>query len=119
MEDEQNEINLKGLAVGNGCWGSKVGLCAFGADMDRINAQFLYGHGAYSKVAYNEIVKACGDPADGPNAWGGSPTPARGTEKYQSKACQSALTEANKNVGSFEIYNYCALCSVAWYSWGQ
>ena len=32
-----NKINLKGLAVGNGCWGSKVGLCAFGADMDRIN----------------------------------------------------------------------------------
>ena len=37
MNDPDNKINLKGLAVGNGCWGSKVGLCAFGADMDRIN----------------------------------------------------------------------------------
>ena len=36
MNDRSNQINLKGLAVGNGCWGSKVGLCAFGADMDRI-----------------------------------------------------------------------------------
>ena len=35
------KINLVGLAVGNGCWGSKVGLCAFGADMARINAQFF------------------------------------------------------------------------------
>lgn len=49
-------------------WGSKVGLCAFGADMDRINTQFLYGHGAISKDAYKSVVDACGDPAVGPNA---------------------------------------------------
>jgi hypothetical protein len=113
MNDASNAINLKGLAVGNGCWGSKVGLCAFGADMDRINAQFLYGHGAYSKAAYKAIVEACGDPADGPNAWGGSPTPATGTEKYKSKACQAARNEADSNVGSFEIYNYCVLSTAA------
>ena len=39
---------------------SKVGLCAFGADMYRINAQFLYGHGAISTTLYREITKNCG-----------------------------------------------------------
>jgi len=110
MNDANNEINLKGLAVGNGCWGSKVGLCAFGADMDRINTQFLYGHGAISKTAYKQVVDACGDPADGPNAWGGSPEPAAGTEKYRSSECEAARAVSGKGVGSFEIYNYYDEC---------
>ena len=29
--------------------------------MDRINTQFLYGHGAISKDAYKSVVDACGD----------------------------------------------------------
>jgi hypothetical protein len=42
MIDPANTINLKGMAVGNGCWGSKVGLCAFGNDMQRMQVQLLY-----------------------------------------------------------------------------
>jgi hypothetical protein len=41
MNDADNTINLVGLAVGNGCWGSKVGLCSFGSDAERIYTQFL------------------------------------------------------------------------------
>jgi carboxypeptidase C (cathepsin A) len=63
-EDKQNKINLKGMAVGNGCWGSAVGLCTFGSDMDRIWQQFLYGHNAITPVAYKKIVKHCGDPSE-------------------------------------------------------
>ena len=43
-DDKDNKINLKGVAVGNGCWGSAVGLCSFGSDMDRVWQQFLYGN---------------------------------------------------------------------------
>ena len=69
MMDDQNEINLKGLAVGNGCWGSAVGLCSFGPDMDRVWQQFLYGHNAITTIDYKKIVKACGDPMEGEGAW--------------------------------------------------
>lgn len=48
MNDPTNTINLKGMAIGNGCWGSKVGLCAFGNDMRRMQTEFLFGHGAIS-----------------------------------------------------------------------
>ena len=69
MLDKTNEINLQGMAVGNGCWGSTVGLCSFGSDMDRVWQQFLYGHNAITPIAYKKIVKACGDPMDGPGTW--------------------------------------------------
>ena len=53
---------------------------------------------------------ACGDPAEGPNAWGGSPDPPHGTEKYRSSECAAARQFATKNVGNFEIYNYYDTC---------
>lgn len=46
-----------------------AGLCAFGADMQRINAQFLLGHGAISTTLYKSISAACGDPAAGQGTW--------------------------------------------------
>lgn len=96
MNDASNTINLKGMAVGNGCWGSKVGLCAFGSDMHRINAQFLLGHGAISKALYKSIVGACGDPAAGPGTWP-EPLPA---------ACAQLVTEMQQSAGDYEIYNF-------------
>ena len=107
MNDASNKINLKGLAVGNGCWGSKVGLCAFGADMARINAQFLSGHGAVSKHAYNAVVKGCGDPrsggplGDGQGAW---------DKTFDMDACKKAWGAASGNVGDFEICEICCSC---------
>ena len=56
-DDTDNQINLKGMAVGNGCWGSAVGLCSFQSDMDRIWQQFLYGHNAITTTAYKKIIK--------------------------------------------------------------
>ena len=66
-------------------------------------SQFLYGHGAISKAGYADIVSACGDPAKGPNAWGGSPDPPDGTAAYRSEECEAARQKANGNVGSFEV----------------
>jgi hypothetical protein len=107
MNDKENKINLVGLAVGNGCWGSKVGLCAFGADMARINAQFFVGHGAMSKHSYAAVVLACGDPTsggplgDGQGAW---------DKTFDTPKCQKAWHAASGAVGDFEIYNYYDTC---------
>lgn len=81
------------MAVGNGCWGSDVGLCAFGSDMQRINAQFFLGHGAISKHLYKNIVKECGDPAAGEGAW---PTPLP-------QKCAELVNQMQEMAGDFEV----------------
>jgi hypothetical protein len=96
-------INLVGMAVGNGCWGSQVGLCAFGADSARITTQFIYGHSATSNDQYDAVVAACGDPRKGAGAWG----PPSGGLEGQCKAANDALMGA---AGNFEIYNYYDEC---------
>eukprot|EP00039_Didymoeca_costata_P028038 m.19801 g.19801 ORF g.19801 m.19801 type:complete len:487 (-) comp6676_c0_seq2:269-1729(-) len=100
MNDANNEINLVGMAVGNGCWGSQVGLCAFGADMARINVQFLYGHGAISATLYKNISAECGDPALGPGTW----------KEPVSAACQDGINRMHQMSGNFEIYDYYDTC---------
>jgi carboxypeptidase C (cathepsin A) len=56
------KLNLKGMAIGNGCWGNTVGTCAFRSpESSHIYADFFYGHGMYSEVLRGEILEACGD----------------------------------------------------------
>ena len=93
MNDADNKINLVGMAVGNGCWGSKVGLCAFGKDMARIQAEFLYGHGAISKSLRATIAAACGDPAAGPGTWDNS----------TSSDCEAAISAMHNATGDYEM----------------
>jgi hypothetical protein len=121
-------INIKGFAVGNGCWGNTVGLCSFGSDMDRIWQQFLYGHNAITPVAYKKIIKYCGDPMDGPGSWsncsglgpecsGPFASMLTPSDKYQSAECQSALKNVSASeftgqgrTANYEIYNYYDTC---------
>jgi carboxypeptidase C (cathepsin A) len=124
MLDAENKINLKGLAIGNGCWGSTVGLCSFGPDMDRVWQQFLYGHNAITPVAYKKIVKACGDPMDGPGSWSNCtgqgpvcPNMLKASDRYASGDCQSALNNVSADeftgqgkTANYEIYNYYDTC---------
>ncbi len=49
--DENGGINLKGAAIGDGCWGNDVGTCAFALDSDRILTEFYQGHGMYPQVS--------------------------------------------------------------------
>jgi carboxypeptidase C (cathepsin A) len=56
------DLNLVGMAIGNGCLGNKVGTCAFRSpDSSRIYADFFYGHGMYSEVLRGDIMLACGE----------------------------------------------------------
>jgi hypothetical protein len=53
-------MNLQGMAVGNGCWGSSESLyCGFGKEQKRLEAEFLYGHGFYSKQIKAQLDAAC------------------------------------------------------------
>ncbi len=123
LTDTASTINLQGVAVGNGCWGSTVGLCSFGPDMQRIWQMFLFGHSAISSRSYRAIVKACGDPAGGEGAWsncsgqgpacsGPYASMLRGSDSYRSYACQVALNnvQVDEGQGNYEIYNYYDTC---------
>ena len=97
-------INLVGIAVGNGCWGSAVGLCSFGPDMYRVWHQFLYGHSAISTESFQRVNSACGDAAAGPGAWSNCSGQGaqcsnmlRGSERFQSDECQTNLSMLRKD----------------------
>ena len=56
---EQPEVRLKGMAVGNGCWGNKVGLCSDSGDAMTILAQFYHAHMMMDDALFDEMKKHC------------------------------------------------------------
>jgi len=87
-----NTLNLKGLLIGNGCWGNSVGMCSRGSDPMRISTNFYYGHGQFSERLYNNITRDCGDFSN------------------VSAACQADINQMNAAVGSFDVYNIYDTC---------
>ena len=82
------DLNFKGSAIGNGCWGNTVGTCDFSStEAYHISSEFYYGHGMYSERLHAEIIAACGD-------W-----------SSYSPACLSKLSEMESEIGVFNIYN--------------
>ena len=88
------QINLKGIAVGNGCIGHSAGHC--GRDPTGLNAlhdvEMIRGHGAMSRDLYNTIISACS------SNWA-VPTP----------ACRSALDMVD--IGDIDVYDFYNTCS--------
>ncbi|EDQ88901.1 uncharacterized protein MONBRDRAFT_37373 [Monosiga brevicollis MX1] len=85
--------NFKGAAIGDGCWGNEVGTCGFGAEVDRINVEFYYGHGMFPQTMYAEIQEACNH--------------FNGTENIK---CEAILAKMNQDIGNFDIYNIYDTC---------
>jgi len=89
-------INLKGIAVGDGCTGSEVGTCGNGPEVDAANeyiaVEQLHGHGMISQAAYENVTSVCGD-------W-----------KQISAACTSAARAARAAVGRYDVYDIYHQC---------
>lgn len=85
-----NKVNLKGLGVGNGCFGSEVGAC--GPEGTQITIDYLYGHGLFSAKLYERIQQACPNPAQ------------------PSAACRVLLQEMSNQVGNVDVYNIYGPC---------
>ena len=83
-------INLKGIAVGDGCTGSRVGTCGEGPDVEAANTYIaveqLHGHGMISQVAYDNVSMQCGD-------W-----------KEPSDGCLTTANAAVRSVGRYDVY---------------
>ena len=81
-------INLKGAAIGNGCWGDAVGTCSGSPGSDRIALTLYYGHGMISQASWEKILASCGA---GFNS--------------SSDACGQAKGDAMESVGNIDVYN--------------
>eukprot|EP00936_MAST-01D_sp_MAST-1D-sp1_P000664 g664.t1 len=89
------KINLKGIAVGNGCTGSELGVNGPGST--GIAVEYLHMHGLYSDATHDAILKACGNPVAAP--------PPR------TQACNAALDAMSDEVGNINIYNIYGQCT--------
>ena len=80
--------NLKGIMVGNGCWGGDANTVnCNGPNSDQNNADMFWGKGLVSKKTYEHIYKVCPFP------------------DTSSSACQSALNQIQTEVGPYNIYD--------------
>lgn len=79
-------FNLKGFAIGNGCWGTD-NQC-LGPDEDRQDVEFYYGHALISKKLYDQIGDSCD--------FSGS---------KRSRTCRNLLDQAEDQVGPHDVYN--------------
>jgi carboxypeptidase C (cathepsin A) len=91
-------INLRGIAVGNGCYGHEAGLCAF-SDAAEIatNVPYYAGHGLISPTTFSTFTADCAGAAAG-----GAP----------SAACLADVAAAHDEVGPVNIYNIYGDCIV-------
>ena len=85
-------INLKGIAVGDGCIGNSVGTCGDGPDSLQIEFDLFYGHGMISRADYEHVYALCGN-------W-----------INISDQCESAAGNAMNNVGNINIYDVYDTC---------
>lgn len=53
------DIDVRGMAVGNGCWGNKVGLCSDSGDSMTISSTFFHGHTMFDDVLWEEMQEHC------------------------------------------------------------
>ena len=88
-----NRINLKGFMVGNGCIGSKVGVCAGGAIANHYRLEFMYGHGLISDSVHAGLLAACGSGYYG-----------------TSVACHAEVKMALRKAGRLNIYDIYRPC---------
>ena len=86
--DAVPELPLKGIAVGNGCWGGDANhvLCN-GPDEDKNDVEFYHGKGLISTKLYEQLVFECQvhDP--------------------KGAKCSALLAEMDRAVGPHNVYN--------------
>ena len=89
--------NLKGAAIGDGCWGTSVGTCAFTTGKSQqIQVEFFNGHGMFDQPLYSKINEACKNFTD---------------EEVTMPECKASLKEMTEKIGYFDVYNIYDTCA--------
>lgn len=91
QNDSYTGAKLAGIAVGNGCSGSEIGVC--GPDGDHFRTEFLLEHAFMSRATKNDIRAACD--------W---------TKARQSPKCENLLEQMHETIGHIDLYNVYGPC---------
>jgi len=106
-EPFKSSIHLKGLAVGNGCWGGNESCVACnGPSDDNISADLFFGKGLYSSKLHQQIKRECDFPTELVTCEGHE-VPGHAV---LSDACKSLLAEMKAQVGPIDIHNIYNTC---------
>lgn len=81
--------NLKGAAIGDGCYGNSIGLCGNRYYEQRVDAEIFAGHVMYPLTLYSKITAAC------PTNFSETP----------SLECKVLYSEMEQSLGEFNTYN--------------
>lgn len=104
-EPFSSELNLKGLALGNACWGGNESLVAcVGPSEDRVDAELLFGKGLYSPKLKKQIDATCDWTTEYVSGDNTDPSGKAG-HMMLSEECQSLLEEMSRQVGPRNVYN--------------
>lgn len=55
----QPDVRLRGMAVGNGCWGTQVGICSGNWESMAIATEFFHAHNMFDDALYEDMQKHC------------------------------------------------------------
>lgn len=95
-DDSFSSLNLKGMALGNACWGgTKDSVVCNGPNSEQNDVDLYFGKGLISKKLHDEVYEACNFPRD---------------SESLSDACGEKLDEMSKKVGPhnpYDIYDDC------------
>ena len=100
--DERGGVdNLKGAAIGDGCWGTDVGLCAFGTGKsNEIQANFFNGHSMIPPTLFATLSSECTNSSSG--EWY--------DDNVAPTECRKALEEMSIAAGTYDVYNVYDTC---------
>ena len=103
MDESGAFPNLKGAAIGDGCWGNEVGLCAFNSGKaQQIQMQTFFGHAMIPNKRFAALEAACAP-------WG--------NDDVKKPKCALQLAAANAEIGRFDVYNIYDTCAGDTSSW--
>ena len=94
--------NFVGAAIGDGCWGTDVGLCAFGSGKsNEIQANFFLGHSMIDQPLFRGLERACANATTG--EWA--------DEADAPAECVDLLAQMDAQAGDFNVYNVYDTCA--------
>lgn len=104
-EPFSSSLNLKGIAVGNACWGGNETLVAcVGPSEDRIDVELFSGKALISPKLKEQIDETCEWPTEYSTGDATDPDGVAG-HALLSDACKSLLDEMERQVGPFDVYD--------------